>query len=55
VSKCPDAFTDELYKNIFVGGGNTAIPGFKQRVHTDLTSLKPNRIGDEEMRIFDVA
>ena len=55
MQKCPDAFTDDLFKNILVGGGNTAIPGFKDRVHAELMSLKPNRLGDEEMRIFEVA
>ena len=25
ISKCPEIFSDELYKNIIVGGGNSAI------------------------------
>lgn len=44
VSKCPEIFAKELYKNIILGGGNAAIPGIKERLESELVPLT----GEEE-------
>ena len=41
---------DGLYKNIIVGGGNSAIPFFKERILKELAQLKPS---DCTPKIYD--
>jgi len=41
IGKCPKAFERLLYQNIVLTGGNTKFGGFKERVETELQSLKP--------------
>ena len=41
ISKCPEIFTEELYRNVIVSGGNSQIEGFQKRIKNDLTSIAP--------------
>lgn len=41
VNKCPKSFESLLYQNIIIAGGNTLLPGFKQRLENDLQPLAP--------------
>jgi actin-related protein 6 len=41
INKCPESFSKLMYENIIIGGGNTKLPGFKERLENDLQSLKP--------------
>ena len=41
VEKCPPVFHRQLYANIFIAGGNSKLPGFAQRVRSDLELIRP--------------
>lgn len=39
---CPGMAHKDLSKNILLTGGNANMPGFKERVYTDVRSLLPS-------------
>lgn len=41
VKRCPPIFQRDLYSNVILGGGNSLIPGFRERIASDLLTLKP--------------
>ena len=40
IAKCPQVMERQLYQNIIVAGGNTLLPGFKDRLVKDLQHYK---------------
>lgn len=41
IGKAPNEIREELYKTIVIGGGNTLLPGFQNRLEADLGRLAP--------------
>lgn len=42
VKRCPPIFQKDLFANVILGGGNSLIPGFRERVEHELGTLKPS-------------
>ena len=45
INKCEISTRKELYNNIILGGGNTCIKGFDQRLKTEINNIKKKNCG----------
>ena len=41
VEKCPPVFKRQLYANILIAGGNANLPGFSERIMSELERIRP--------------
>jgi len=53
IKKCPDVFSEQLFQNVIVSGGNTNFRGFKQRLEHELTALRTVEVPINVMVVDD--